>query len=555
MKRPLLFCLFLAAVFAGPLAAAPYDVRDFGAIGDGRTLDTAAINAAIEAASAEGGGTVVFPAGDYLSFTVRLKSHVTLHLEPGSTLVAAEPSADLSQGYDAPEPNPVTDQYEDFGHSHWRNSLIWGEDLEDIAITGTGMIFGFGLSRGDPGFRRDLLPEERGAAEQPDRSVPAEALAAIATQMKGPFGYPGEDTLPPGVGNKAIALKNCRNVLLRDFTIYHGGHFAILATGVDNFTCDNLKIDTNRDGIDLDCCRNVRVSNCTINSPYDDALCLKSSYGLGYARMTENVTIMNCQVCGYDEGALLDGTHRNSVRGLRATGRIKFGTESNGGFRNIAISNCVFDSSHGLALEMVDGGLLEDVTISNLTMRGINNAPIFIRLGARLRGPEGTTMGAVRRIKIQDLVVQSDSPQSGILIAGLIDEPIEDLTLSNIFISYPGGGTAEQGERVVPEYAADYPEPGRFGTMPAWGLWARHVRNLSIDRVEFRAREDDFRPTVILDDVTEASIVRAKLPHAPGAPAIRLREVTDFTLSDSEGLVDARRTKRVVQEEFSRESE
>src|SRR5206468_745087 len=137
--------------------------------------------------------------------------------------------------------------------------------------------------------------------------------------------------------NKAIALKNCRNVLMRDFSILHGGHFGILATGVDNMTIDNLKIDTNRDGIDIDCCRNVRVSNCSVNSPWDDAICLKSSFALGYARDTEMVTISDCLVSGsFEEGTLLDGTFKRFAADVKVqrTGRIKFGTESNGGFKN-----------------------------------------------------------------------------------------------------------------------------------------------------------------------------------------------------------------------------
>jgi Endopolygalacturonase len=195
-----------------------------------------------------------------------------------------------------------------------------------------------------------------------------------------------------GKPNKAIALLNCFNVIIRDITINHGGWFAILATGVDNLTIDNLKADTNRDGFDIDCCKNVRISNCTVNSPFDDGICLKSSFGLGYAKATENVTITNCQVSGYDEGSLLDGTFRhtkkyNDSTDHGPTGRIKFGTESNGGFKNITISNCVFDYCRGLALETVDGALLEDVTINNITMRDIQNSPIFIRLGARMRGP------------------------------------------------------------------------------------------------------------------------------------------------------------------------
>ena len=170
-------------------------------------------------------------------------------------------------------------------------------------------------------------------------------------------------------------MLKCRNVILRDFTIYHGGWFGILATGVDNLTIDNLKIDTNRDGMDIDCCKNVRVSNCTVNSPHDDGICLKSSYALGYARTTENVTITNCQVSGYLEGSLLDGTFKKETsNGHGPTGRIKFGTESNGGFVNISISNCVFDYCRGLALETVDGALLEDVTINNITMRDIINS-------------------------------------------------------------------------------------------------------------------------------------------------------------------------------------
>ena len=106
-------------------------------------------------------------------------------------------------------------------------------------------------------------------------------------------------------------MKNCRNVTLRDFSILHGGHFGILATGVDNFTIDNLRIDTNRDGMDIDCCRNVRVSNSSVNSPWDDAICLKSSFGLGFARATEMVTITNCFVSGnFEEGTLLDATYK-----------------------------------------------------------------------------------------------------------------------------------------------------------------------------------------------------------------------------------------------------
>jgi polygalacturonase len=566
MRYPRLFLcpLVVLSLLAGcattvstaPAADGRFNVRTFGAKGDGATHDTLAINAAIDAAAAAGGGTVYFPAGNYLSFSIHLRSHVALYLDAGSTIVAAEPTVDLATGYDPPEPNPVTELYEDFGHSHWHNSLIWGENLTDIAILGPGRIFGRGLSKG--GGRRDFLPEERVALKEVGAPggnsrvafpLPETARTAIVAQKPGPFGYPGNDTLPAGVGNKAIALKNCRNVIFRDFTIYHGGHFGILATGVDNWTCDNLKIDTNRDGIDFDCCQNVRVANCTVNSPYDDGICPKASFGLGYNRPTENVTITNCQVSGYDEGTLLDGTRQRGTRTSR-TGRIKLGTEANGGFHNLTITNCIFEYCSGLALEEVDGGLLEDITISNITMRDIVNAPIFIRLGARLRGPDPIAIGAVRRIKIDNVVAHNVAAQSGILIAGLANHPVEDLALSHIFIDFAGGGTREQGERVVPESEKEYPEPGRFGIIPAWGLWARHAKNFSVDHVEFRYAKEDLRPTVILDDVTDASLDQIKLPHAVETPALVLKNVTGLTVHNSPGLPETSRSAPIADEKL-----
>jgi polygalacturonase len=196
----------------------------------------------------------------------------------------------------------------------------------------------------------------------------------------------------------------------------------------------------------------------------------------------------------------------------------------------------MFEYCRGLALESVDGALMEDITISNLTMRDIVNAPIFIRLGARLRGPEGTTVGTARRIKISHVIAHNVAAESGVLIAGLGDHPIADLSLSDIFIDYAGGGTKEQGERIVEEYETEYPEPYRFGTMPAWGLWARHVTNFSIDRVEFRAAADDLRPTVVLDDVRGVWLDHVKLPHAPDVPAVRLTNVRDLDVRDCAGL-------------------
>ena len=550
--------LLLAAglLFASGLHATTdnrWSVRDHGARGDGTVLDTEAVNRAIEAAATAGGGIVDFPAGDYLCHSIRLRSNVTLHLGAGATLIAADPPRPgQTGGYDPAEPNEWN-QYQDFGHSHWHNSLIWGEGLENVAIVGPGRIHGRGLSRGNG---RISLPVGAPPPSRPDGAL-ADVLAADGEfefaprpdLVPGPFNYPNaRDTLPDGVGNKAIALKRCRNVTLRDFTVLHGGHFAILATGVDNLTVDNLVIDTNRDGMDIDACNNVRISNCSVNSPWDDGICLKSSHGLGEARLCENVTITNCFLSGFDEGTLLDGTRTRKIshRG-GAIGRIKLGTEAGGGFRNIAIANCVFDSCRGIALEQVDGGVLEDVAISNITMRDIVNAPLFIRLGARLRQPGATEPGRVRRILIDNVVASNVSAEHGIIIAGLPGHPVEDVVLTNLHIQFAGGGTAAQAAREVPEYERAYPDPEVFGTMPSWGVFARHVANLRVRGVELRTLAPDARPAVVLDDVTGAFFADFALPAGAGAARWSLRDVSGLRTQEAAGLSDGAQPDTVSQ--------
>ncbi|HWA10344.1 MAG TPA: glycoside hydrolase family 28 protein, partial [Opitutaceae bacterium] len=316
------------------------------------------------------------------------------------------------------------------------------------------------------------------------------------------------------------------------------------------WTCDNLKIDTNRDGIDFDCCQNVRVANCSVNSPNDDGICPKSSFGLGYNRPTENVTITNCQVSGFDEGSFLDGTRKRGGRPGGPTGRIKCGTEANGGFHNLTISNCVFEYCRGLALEEVDGGLMEDITVSNLTMRDIVNAPIFIRLGARLRGPSPIAVGAARRIKIDNVVAHNVSSQSGILIAGVPDHAVEDVALSHILIEFEGGGTAEQGTREMPDFEQGYPEPSFFGTVPAYGLYANRVKALSLDHVEVRYMKDDFRPPFVLNNVSGVDFDHVKAQRALDVPAFLLKNVSGLTIHNSPGLPDTQLMGTVSQQKF-----
>ena len=476
-----------------------FNVRVFGAKGDGTTLDTTAINKAIEAAAAAGGGTVSFSAGNYLCYSIHLKSNVAFFLGPGATIIAADPPAQRGTGYDPPEPNAF-DKYQDFGHSHWHNSLIWGEEISNVSIFGPGLIWGKGLSRGS-----------------------------------------GDAALAAGVGNKSISLKNCHNVTLRDFSMLHGGHFAILATGVDNLTMDNLKVDTNRDAIDVDCCRNVRISNCSVNSPWDDGICLKNSYGLGIARPTDHVTITNCYVTGgYEEGTMLDATYKRFPLDPKVprNGRIKFGTESNGGFRNITIANCVIEDCRGIALETVDGARLEDVSITNVTMRDIIDVPFFLRLGRRMRGPEGTPAGQLRRVIISNVIASNCASRQAAIITGIRGHYIEDLKLSNIHLLHQGGGTAEDARIQPPELENDYPEPSRFGPMPAHGFYIRHVKDIEMRDVDVKFMKEDFRPAFHLDDVKAAYFTRIKAAHTADVPSFVLKNVEDFRILDSRPISD-----------------
>lgn len=504
-----------------PHIESTFNVRSYGAIGDGKTLDTPAINRAIEAVAAAGGGTLLFPSGTYLSFTIHLRSNVDLYLSRGCTILAADsPKAGESTGYnggvyDTVEANTPWDEFQDYGHSHWQNSLFVGIDIANVSILGPGLIHGKGLSRGS-------------AAHQ---------------VVEGYSYFVAEQA---GVGNKAIALKNCHNVILRDFSILKGGHFAVLATGVDNLTIGNVCVDTDRDGFDIDCCRNVRVSNCTVNSPWDDGICPKSSYALGYARSTENVTIANCYVTGaYQLGSVIAGTWKNFADGKAPrNGRIKCGTESNGGFRNIAISNCVIEGSKGIALEAADGAFIEDIAISNITMRDIADAPLFLRLSRRNRGPKETMRpGKLQRVVISNIVSSNSAASTASMFAGIPENLIENVKLSNCYFGHrglepsrdPSKPSPDWRTRQVPELEEAYPDLNRFGQTSSHGFFVRHLKNLEISHVEIAPVNDDPRPAFWLEDVHRADFFAVT---APPQPNFALRNVSDLRILWSRAAKD-----------------
>ena len=478
MKTTILTFLMVVAEITS-MAANSFDVREYGAKGDGKTLDSPAINAAIEACAAKGGGTVTLPAGNYLSGSIHLKSNIELHLDAGATIIATDQRGayDESEVFGAPE-------YQDGGHTYFHNSLIWAEGQTNVAITGRGMIDGKGLTRHD---------------------------TETAGNVQGGS---------IGMGDKAIALKLCRNVLIRDITIYRGGHFAIIITGCDFATIDNVLIDTNRDGIDIDCCRFTTVSNSKINTPNDDALVLKSSYALKKPVVCDNILITNCTVMGFKVGTALDGTYvPEKVNWV--CGRIKLGTESNGGYRNVTITNCSCIYSSGLAFEEVDQGVMENIVVNNISMSHVHHYPIYITTGKRNRGPkERTDVSSARDIQISNVTADDCDSLSGIQITGMPGYPIENIRLSNIQLRYRGG-MKRQVSQDYPELGTKYPEIAKFlGTCPAYGLFARHVKGLHLSNITIRLDQPDSRPCILTPDVEDLHIDHLDTPEGfiKGAP-------------------------------------
>jgi hypothetical protein len=341
-----------------------FDITAYGAVSNGPAVaNQAAINAAISAAAAAGGGTVLIPPGTFKTYSIHLQSNVGLHFESVNSVIRAAivgtgPGQD-GGFYDAPEAN-IFVGLQDQGHSHWQDSLIWGIGLHDIVISGPGLIDGSYVDASGNTFWTLATTD---VPEVATRTASGPAIQA----------------------NKAIALKNCTNVIFRDFAIKNGGHFGILGTGVSNWTIDGIVVDTNRDAIDIDCSQNVTVRNSVFNSTNDDALVLKATFALGTFTPTRNVLLDHDIVSGYEPGSVLSGDYAQGQLNPM-TGRVKIGTEASSGFDTITIRNITFEHCAGFAVESVDGAALTNVVFTDSTMNDIYT-PIFIRLGDRARTP------------------------------------------------------------------------------------------------------------------------------------------------------------------------
>lgn len=504
---PGLITLLAIMLHAGATDASvsPYPVTDFGAKGDGATLDTAGIQAAIDHAAESGGGTVFFPAGRYLSGTIFLKSHVRLDLDAGATILG---SPDVSRYPATLNGHPSrTDRY-------CARALIRGEGLEDIAITGRGTIDGQGALFRD--YR--ATPEEMAAMkplyEAAGRYVPNEVF------INRPY---------------VIQFVSCRNILIENIRLRSSPMWMQHYLDCDFLTVRGIDVFNhgcrNNDMIDIDGCRNVTVADCVADTD-DDALTLKSTG----PRPTEHVTISNCIL-------------RSRCNAIKA------GTESSGGFRNIAISNCVVETSSqsegltgrpeglaGIALEVVDGGIMEGVTVNNLVVRG-TTAPVFIRLGNRARPPqpglEKPGVGQIRDVHLSNITAR-DASGVGCAIAGLPGHPIENLTLSNIRLQFQGGGTAEQALAEAPENENGYPESTMFGTLPAYGLYIRHASGVALNQVALDFNSADARPALVCDDVRGITVDGFRAAASPGAAAqIALQNTHDVFIQGAIAAAEA----------------
>src|SRR6218665_118075 len=437
-----------------------YDITKYKAKGDGKTLNTKAVQRAIDECSAKGGGTVWVPAGIFVTGCIYLKDNVNLYLSNGAVLRATPELSEYDPGTMA---------------------LVYVKEAANVSINGMGMIDGNGKN-----FRF--------VEEGPDR----------------PF---------------VVLVEGSKHVVIRDVKLYHAARWTLKLFDSDQVQVSGVTIyshsNHNNDGIDIDS-RNVTISDCIIDSD-DDAICLKSE---NPNRITENVTVTNCLIssnCNF----------------------IKMGTGSFSGFKNIAITNCVLKAATetpfwkwntivkgvedtisgiaGIALEVVDGGMMDQVVISNISMTGVQT-PIFMRLGNR-RNP----VGSMKNVLISNITATANSLIPSI-IAAVPGFQIENVTFRDMILRHKGGGTEADRNRQVPQHEAKYPENRMFGhSLPAYGLYVRHAKNITLDNIQFTLASADARPAIWLEDVNGVYI--KDFSAGSGAkPSTKIRQVdvTDF---------------------------
>jgi len=445
MKRLLLSVVLFCSAYL--LNAKNYDILQYGAVADTTVLSTKAIQMAIDQCTLTG-GKVVIPSGSYKTGTLYLKNRVTLNLEKGAILYGS------GQLKDYPENLP---EYTFFRKGSVKRALIYAEKCTDIAIDGEGTIDGRGACF--------LVPKG----------------SKVDSYTVRPY---------------LIWMIQCTNVRTEGVRLRNSGLWMQHYLACDNLYIHNINVfnhsNKNNDMMDIDGCRDVRITDCTGDSD-DDGITFKSTS----ERANENIVVSNCIL----------SSHCNAL---------KMGTESNTGFKNIAISNIMIRPSvvtdrsmegtpkghTGIALEMVDGGILDGVVISNVSIDG-PVCPIFIRLGNRARpiNPEKKVIqvGSLQNVRISN--VQAKNALSACSITGIPGYPVKNITLSNISIEFAGGGTNQFYDKAIPEKENAYPEFDMFDELPCYGFFVRHGENLRFTDIQLSTKSEDERPAIVLSDL------------------------------------------------------
>lgn len=455
-------------------ADATVNVKSFGAVGDGIANDTPAINKAIERCSAGGGGTVTFPAGQYSAASIHIKSNVRLLLDSDAVIFGGP-----KEDFEAPEPNPRFDKFQDFGHSHFHDALMWGENVENFAIEG-GKVNGGSIGHGDP---------------------------------------------KNGGGDKLVSIKVGRNLWFKGVTHDKGGHFVYLLNDCEGVTLDHVVIKESRDAIDLMGCRNVQIHNCNFTGCADDTIGVKSDYALGRRILSANIYVWDCY---FESGC----------NGLQF-GSETAGDFRNVNFWNIRIGRAM---KAGIGITCNDSAIIDGVNYSNIVIRGAAS-PIYMLITDRLRtGEPDVTTGTIKNVHIMNVTVTDCQPgrQGPVFpstISGRPESSLENITLENVRITYKGGGTKDEVD-VVPPYPKDY-SPRSLGPRPASGFYIRHVRNLTFKNVEFAFENPDERPPLVASDVDGFVLEGFKTQKpAPDIDTLKLENVRNFTVRNSPGLAD-----------------
>ena len=463
---------------SGPVKprTAERNILDAGANPDGRTLNTSTIQGVIDDVHRAGGGTVYAPPGTFLIGGLELKSGVTLFVEAGCTLLGSPSIEDYTF-----HPGPPKDA--DANGCH----VLFAQDADDVSICGTGTIDGQGPAYWEPTVGR-----------APTRSEDA--------WMEGATGWywvRNNNRRP----SPMIEFAGCRNVHVRDLTLKNSSGWTLRPIACDTVVIDAIRIRNpvfgpNTDGLDITACRNVFVSNCDIITG-DDAICLKSENAYSKVSLTSNINVTRCKLSGCCNG-------------------FKIGTGTSGQFENIVVSDLtVFNPNvpfnqriiAGIALEMVDGGSVDGVRISGVTMQRAR-APIFIRLGNRNPGPSGSA-GSLRNISISG--VQATGTILTSSISGLKGDPVGDITLSDIHVESEEGGREDWIRGEVPEQEHSYPEAKMFGRLPAYGLYCRHARRIHINGFDLSGAPSEGRPPFFFDDVEDSDIAGLRASPSHGA--------------------------------------